>query len=81
MSTFRTGQNQANTRKLNNVLSTIIFILILNVSIQIWLLYTALNNALDNNKEILIPAFVASAVLFLIGIGMLYFLPIGNNRK
>ncbi len=80
MSTFRAGQNQANTRKLNIILSTIIFILILNVTIQIWLLYAALNNALDNNKEILIPAFLASAVLFFIGLGMLYFLPVGNDK-
>lgn len=80
MSTFRAGQSQANTRKLNIVLSTIIFILILNVTIQIWLLYAALNNALDNNKEILIPAFIASAVLFFIGLGLMYFLPSGNNR-
>lgn len=81
MSTFRQGQNSANTRKLNAILSTIIFILILNVTIQIWLLYAALNNALDNNKEILIPAFVASAILFAIGVGLLYYLPIGNNKK
>ena len=76
MSTFRTSQNQANPNKLNAILSTIIFILILNVTIQIWLLYAALNNALDNNKEILIPAFIASLILFLIGIGLLYYLPI-----
>lgn len=81
MSTFRKGQNRANTRKLNTVLSTIIFILILNVTIQIWLLYAALNNALENNKEILIPAFIASAILFGIGLGLLYFLPIGNKKK
>ncbi|MBP1223019.1 DUF6755 family protein [Flavobacterium sp. 1355] len=81
MSTFRTGQNQANPNKLNAILSTIIFILILNVTIQIWLLYAALNNALDNNKEILIPAFIASLILFLIGIGLLYYLPIGNLKK
>lgn len=81
MSTFRKGQNRANTRKLNTVLSTIIFILILNVTIQIWLLYAALNNALDNNKEILIPAFIASAILFGIGLGLLYFLPIGNSKR
>jgi len=80
MSTFRKGQNRANTRKLNTVLSTIIFILILNVTIQIWLLYAALNNALENNKEILIPAFIASAILFGIGLGLLYFLPIGNKK-
>lgn len=81
MSNFRRSQNQANPNKLNAILSTIIFILILNVTIQIWLLYASLNNALDNNKEILIPAFVASLILFLIGIGLLYYLPIGNSKK
>lgn len=80
MSTFRAGQNQANTKKINVILSTIIFILILNITIQIWLLYAALNNALDNNKEILIPAFIASAILFLIGLGLMYFLPSGNKK-
>lgn len=81
MSNFRTGQNNSNPNKLNNILSTLIFILILNVSIQIWLLYASLNNALDNNKEILIPAFIASAILFLIGFSWLYYLPKGNFKK
>lgn len=81
MSTFRTSQNQANPNKLNAILSTVIFILILNVTIQIWLLYASLNNALDNNTEILIPAFIASLVIFLIGFGMLYYLPTGNNSR
>ncbi len=79
MSNFRTSQNQANPNKLNTILSTLIFILILNVSLQIWLLYTALNNALDNHKEILIPAFIASLVIFLIGFCWLYYLPKGNR--
>jgi uncharacterized protein with PQ loop repeat len=81
MSTFRRSQNRANPNKLNNILSTLIFILILNVSIQIWLLYASLNNALDNNKEILLPAFIASAVLFLIGFSWLYYLPKGNFKN
>ncbi|MGL2995088.1 DUF6755 family protein [Flavobacterium sp. TSSA_36] len=81
MSTFRTSQNQANPNKLNNILSTLIFILILNVTIQIWLLYAALNNALENNREILIPAFIASFVIFLIGFGWLYYLPTGNKQQ
>ena len=81
MSTFRRSQNRANPNKLNNILSTLIFILILNVSIQIWLLYASLNNALDNNKEILLPAFIASARLFLIGFSWLYYLPKGNFKK
>ncbi|REG98597.1 DUF6755 family protein [Flavobacterium aquicola] len=81
MSNFRRGQNQSNPNKLNVILSTLIFILILNVTVQIWLLYAALNNALENNKEILIPAFVASLVLFLVGFGLLYYLPTGNKRQ
>ena len=81
MSTFRTRQNQANPNKLNNILSTLIFILILNVTIQIWLLYASLNNALENNREILIPAFIASLILFLIGFGWLYYLPSANKQQ
>ena len=81
MSTFRKSQNAANPNKIDNLLTTLVFILILNVSLQIWLLYTALNNALDNNKEILIPAFIASLVLFLIGFSWLYYLPKGNRSS
>ncbi|CAA9200535.1 hypothetical protein FLA105534_03126 [Flavobacterium bizetiae] len=81
MSTFRRSQNRANPNKLNIILSTLICVLILNVSIQIWLLYAALNNALDNNREILVPAFIASAVLFFIGFAWLYYLPSGNFRR
>lgn len=80
MSNFRRSQNQSNPNKLNAILSTVIFILILNVTIQIWLLYAALNNALDNNEEILIPAFVASFVLFLVGICSVYYMPTGNTN-
>ena len=81
MSNFRTSQNKANPNKLNNILSTLIFILILNDTLQIWLLYTALNNALDDNREILIPAFIASLVFFLIGFSWLYYLPKGNTSE
>jgi len=80
MSSFRRGQNESNPNKLNAIFSTVIFILILNVTIQIWLLYASLNNALDNNKEILIPAFVASLGIFLIGLALMYYLPMGNNN-
>lgn len=58
----------------------LIIVLILNVTIQIWLLYTALNNALNENTDIAIPAFIASLILFLIGFAWLYFLP-GIVRK
>ena len=81
MSTFRRSQNRVNPNKLNNILSTLIVILILNVSIQIWLLYASLNNALENNKEILLPAFISSAILFFIGFAWLYYLPSGNFKR
>ena len=81
MSNFRRSQNQSNPNKLNAILSTVIFILILNVTIQIWLLYASLNNALENNTEILLPAFVASLVIFLIGFALLYYLPTGNSNR
>lgn len=81
MSNFRRSQNKANPNKINVILSTLIFVLIMNVSLQIWLLYTALNNALDNHKEILIPAFLASFVIFLIGFSWLYYLPKGNRSS
>lgn len=80
MSNFRRGQNQSSPNKLNVVFSTVIFILIINVTIQIWLLYASLNNALDDNKEILMPAFTASLILFLISFGLLYYLPAGNTN-
>lgn len=79
MSNFKTSQNRANPNKLNTILTTLIFILILNVTLQIWILYTALNNALDHHREILIPSFLASLVLFLIGFSWLYYLPKGNR--
>ena len=81
MSNFRRSQNQSNPNKLNAIFSTLIFILILNITIQIWILYAALNNALDNNREILVPAFVASLGLFLVGFGLMYYLPMGNHKK
>ena len=75
MSNFRKGQGIANPTKVNTILSTLIVVLILNITLQIWLLYAALNNALDDNTEILIPAFLASLTVFLIGFGWLYYLP------
>lgn len=81
MSNFREAQNQAHPNKTSTLMLALIVILILNVSIQIWLLYTALNNALDENTDIAFPAFIASLILFLIGAGWLYFLPYQVKRK
>jgi len=81
MSNFKDAQNKAHPNKSNTLMSALIIILILNVSIQIWLLYTGLNNALGENKGIAVPAFIASLVLFLIGFFWLYFLPMGQSKK
>ncbi|WP_460693067.1 DUF6755 family protein [Mucilaginibacter puniceus] len=80
MSNFRETQDQAHPNKKGNLIFSLILVLILNLNIQIWLLYTALNNALNENTDIAFPAFIASFVLFLIGFFWLYFLP-GKNRN
>jgi len=71
MSNFRTGQENAHPQKK----SMIIVVLLANLLIQIWLLYTALNNALDGHQEVAYSTFIASLVLFLAGTIWLYFLP------
>lgn len=81
MSTFREGQNQAHPNKRSTLILALIMVLMANVSIQIWLLYTALNNALANNKDIAFPAFIASLGLFLIGFFWLYYLPGGAKSR
>ncbi|MFD1772209.1 DUF6755 family protein [Sphingobacterium suaedae] len=75
MSNFRTGQEQAHPKKKTMIMSTLIVVLLVNLLIQIWLLYTALNNALDGYPEVAYSTFFASLVLFLSGAIWLYFLP------
>ncbi|MFN8417438.1 MAG: DUF6755 family protein [Cytophagaceae bacterium] len=75
MSNFRTGQEQSNPQKKSMIMSTLIVVLLANLLIQIWLLYTALNNALDGHPEVAYSTFIASFVLFLAGIIWLYLLP------
>ena len=74
MSHFRTGQENAHPQKKSMIMSTLIVVLLTNLLIQIWLLYTALNNALDGH-EVAYSTFIASLVLFLAGSTWLYFLP------
>lgn len=81
MSNFKDAQNNAHPNKTNTLISALIIILILNISLQVWLLYTGLNNALGRNRDIALPAFIASLVLFLIGFFWLYFLPMGYRSN
>ncbi|OQP64016.1 hypothetical protein A3860_21595 [Niastella vici] len=75
MSTFRRAQSQAHPNKTSTLMLAIIVLLILNVTIQIWLLYSGLNNALAHNSGIAFPAFIASLVIFIINCWLLYYLP------
>lgn len=80
MSNFKEAQNKAHPNKRNTLTSALIVIQILNISIQVWLLYTGLNNALEENKSIAWPAFIASFILFMISFCWLYFLPMGQKK-
>ena len=75
MSDFREAQNQAHPNKTSTLMLGIIMLLIGNMSIQIWLLYSALNNALDENSGLAIAAFIFSLILFLVNVWLLKFLP------
>lgn len=79
MSNFRDAQNKAHPNKSNTLLLAIITIQILIVGIQIWLLYTGLNNALSHDTGIALPAFIVSLLLFAASAGLLYYLP-GRKR-
>lgn len=79
MGTFRRAQSQAHPNKTSTLMLAIVVLMILNVTIQIWLLYTGLNNALEHNTGIAIPALLASLALFLINCGLLYYLPRGRR--
>lgn len=75
MSTFRKAQEQAHPNKISTLTLAIIVVQLLLVTIQIWLLYSGLNNSLEHNRGIAIPALIASFILFLVCCGLLYFLP------
>ena len=75
MGDFREAQNQAHPNKTNTLTVGIIFLLIGILGIQIWLLYSALNNALDDNRSIAVAAFVGSSILFVIALWLLRYVP------
>ncbi|EON74898.1 hypothetical protein ADIS_4592 [Lunatimonas lonarensis] len=53
----------------------ITILLILLVSIQIWFLYSALNNALTENFNIALGTFIGSTILFIAAAWLLRYLP------
>lgn len=75
MSDFREAQNQAHPNKTSTLTLGIIMLMIGILSIQIWLLYSALNNALDENEDLAIASFVGSLLLFFVGLWLMKYLP------
>lgn len=80
MSDFRYTQNEAHPNKTNTLMTAIVVVLIMTVSIQIWLLYSALNNALDDNFNIAVAAFMGSGALFLLAAWLLRYLPLPRKK-
>lgn len=76
MSKFRNAHRQAHPSKTNTLLLAVICMLILIVSLQIWLLTTALNTALEGAGCPRWPAFWASLALFGFSAGLIRYLPL-----
>lgn len=67
-----------NIQQKNILLSTIIILLLLEVICQIWLLYVSLNNVMQGLTKIAWPISIASLVLFILSLFVLYILPPEN---
>ena len=75
MSNFRKSQNEAHPNKTNTVMTGILLLLILFVSIQIWFLFGALNNALQENFYFALTTFIGSLILAICSLWLLRYLP------
>ncbi|MDR8390717.1 hypothetical protein NC796_06195 [Aliifodinibius sp. S!AR15-10] len=75
MADFRESQNKAHPNKTNTLMTAIIILLILFVSLQIWFLFGALNNALQENFNFALTTFIGSAILALCSFWILKYLP------
>ncbi|MFL0685579.1 hypothetical protein CLV31_11474 [Algoriphagus aquaeductus] len=75
MSDFRQSQNEAHPNKTNTLMTGIILLLILFVTIQIWFLFGALNNALQENLNFAITTAVGSLVFAFASFWLLRYLP------
>ncbi len=75
MSDFRQSQNEAHPNKTNTLMTGIILLLIFFVSIQIWFLFGALNNALTENFNFALTTFIGSSLLCVASLWLLRYLP------
>lgn len=81
MPPFKFNQGHLKTEKQNVLSLSIIVGLIFILTIQIWLLYSAVNNALAGKLDVVLPAFIASLVLFVIALGGLKYLPRDSSES
>lgn len=81
MSDFRTSQNEAHPNKTNTIMTGIILLQILFVSIQVWFLFGALNNALEGNLFFAITTFVGSLLMAIGSFWVLRYLPEPLKKK
>jgi threonine/homoserine/homoserine lactone efflux protein len=75
MSYFRQSQKEAHPNKTNILMTGIITLLILFVSMQIWFLFGALNNALTGDINFAITTFIGSVILAISSFLLLRYLP------
>ncbi|CVK17063.1 hypothetical protein Ga0061079_11529 [Apibacter mensalis] len=75
MNNFREVQNSVNSNKINTLMSAIIVILILILTLQVWMMYGALNNALEDNQAFAWATFGGSVFLFFSAVFLLKYLP------
>lgn len=81
MSNFRKTQNEAHPNKTNTILTGIILLQILFISMQIWLLFGALNNALEENFGFALTTFIGSLFMAIASIWLLRYLPEPLQKK
>lgn len=81
MSDFRESQNEAHPNKTNTLITGIIMLLILFVLIQIWFLFGALNNALQENLNFALTTAIGSIVFAFASFWLLRYLPEPLKRK
>ncbi|WP_425639739.1 DUF6755 family protein [Algoriphagus yeomjeoni] len=81
MSDFRESQNEAHPNKTNTLMTGIILLLILFVLIQVWFLFGALNNALQENLNFALTTAIGSIVFAFASFWLLRYLPEPIKRK
>ncbi|GMQ24858.1 hypothetical protein OU792_18270 [Algoriphagus sp. NF] len=81
MSDFRQSQNQAHPNKTSTLMTGIILLQILFVTIQIWFLFGALNNALQENLNFAITTALGSITFAIASFWLLRYLPDARKKK